>query len=147
MLNFILYPSNFKFLNKAFTTILVTNKNFKELIPHIEKCIKLFNDEIVWSGMFDINQAEQRIKDGKELYIGLIENEIFGYTWFEDYKDGKKIFNVFVRNNQKDRKYSGSEFISQIIKEFQPNRTIYAEVDEWNIKSIGMFKKLGFIYE
>lgn len=147
MLNLILYPSNFNFLNKTFTTILVTNSNFKELTPSIEKCIKLFNDEIVWSGMFDMCQAEQRVKDGKELYIGLIENEIFGYTWFEKYKDGKKIFNVFVRNNQKDRKYSGSEFISQIIKEFQPNHIIYAEVDEWNVKSIGMFKKLGFITE
>lgn len=145
MLNFILYPSNFIFLNKTYTTITVTNKNFKELTPHIEKCIKIFNDEIVWSGMFDIIQAEQRIKDGKELYIGLVEDEIFGYVWFENYKDGKKIFNIFVRNNQKDRKYKGSEFVSHIIKKFQSDFIIHAEVDEWNTKSINMFKKLGFI--
>lgn len=145
MLNFILYPSNFNFLNKTFTTILVTYKNFEELTPCIEKCIKLFNDEIIWSEMFDIIQAEQRVKDGKELYIGLIEDKIFGYVWFEDHKDGKKIFNVFVKNNEKDRKYKGSEFVSYIIKEFNSNFIIYAEVDEWNIKSIRMFEKLGFI--
>lgn len=145
MINFVLYPSNFIFLNKTFTTILVTNENFKEVNFHIEKCIKLFNDEIIWSGMFDMDEAKQRVNEGKDFYIGLVENEILGYAWIQNYKDGKKIFNIFVRNNEKNRKYSGSEFISFLIRKYQSNCIVYAEVDEWNVKSINMFKKLGFI--
>ena len=93
--------------------------------------------------MFNVDMVYDRLLNKKEFYIGLRENDSIGHTWFESYLDGKKIFNVFIRN-VKDRDYCGSEFISYIIQNHYMGRKIYAEVDEWNVKSLNMFKKLGF---
>jgi hypothetical protein len=39
---------------------------------------------------------------------------------------------------------NGTEFTSDIINRFETQYPIYADVDDWNVKSIRLFKKLGF---
>lgn len=143
MINLVLNPENFNFLNKTYNIIVIDETNVNQHLNHIKQTIGYFNEEITWDGMFNVDMVHDRLSNQKEFYIGLRENDAIGHTWFESYLDGKKIFNVFVRST-KGRDYCGSEFISYIIQNHYMGRKIYAEVDEWNVKSLNMFKKLGF---
>jgi len=74
----------------------------------------------------------------------MIDAGVFGYVWFDNKDDGRSLFNLFVRNKVNVKNYSGQEFVSDIIYRFEYDKVIYSEVDEWNEKSIKLFKKLGF---
>jgi hypothetical protein len=77
--------------------------------------------------------------------MGIFDSDVFGHVWFSDYKDGRFLFNLFVRNNVQEKKYTGKEFVSDIIFRHEYDKSIYCEVDEWNEKSIKLFEKLGFV--
>jgi len=108
----------------------------------IESCINLFNSEIVWDKMFTIKDAEIRIRKGDIFFVGYYDNYLFGYCWLTKNKIFK-IYNVFSKNIPINRIYGATDLLYFVIKNYTSG-IIISEVDEWNLKSINVFKKLGF---
>jgi len=145
MINVELYPSNFNYLGIKYNIIQINKDNYDQYISLINKTIQNFNDEVQWSKMFDFKKAVERFSEGMIMYIGIMNNHPFGHLWIEEIESKFKIFNVFVRNNVEIKNYNGQEFVSDIIDRFYKDKIIFAEIDEWNTKSIKMFLKLGFV--
>jgi len=144
MINFKLLPENFNHLEKQYRIVPINFINFKYFYSLIDDSINYFNQELDWKDMFTLDVAYQRIKDGMTMYVGMIDAGVFGYVWFDNKNDGRSLFNLFVRNKVNIKNYSGQEFVSDVIYRFEYDKVIYSEVDEWNEKSIKLFKKLGF---
>ena len=145
MINFKLLSNDFKELDVDYEILTINEKTYSSYYTIIEKSITNFNDEISWDNMFDLRDVSYRIKNGMKMYIGVIENKPFGHVWFKNHLDGRLLFNLFVRNKIEDKKYTGTEFISDVLKKYELSTSpIYCDVDEWNEKSVKLFKKLGF---
>lgn len=144
MINFKLNQENFNHLKTEYKIVEVNLDTFPSTYWLIFDAIEHFNHEIVWDGMFDFYEAHKRISNGMKMYIGTIDDEVFGYVWFKNEKDGRSLFNLFVRNQVEDKKHTGKEFVSDVICRYENNMPIYSEVDEWNVKSIKLFLRLGF---
>lgn len=145
MIDFKLNPKNFNYLGVEYDIIQITFLNYQKYSILIQMCIDYFNEEIEWNEMFDINQAKNRLSDGMVLYVCLHNTEPLGYVWFKEMgNDEKKLFNLFFRNKNIIKTHTGKEFISSIINTYENAKIIVCEVDDWNEKSIKLFKKLGF---
>jgi hypothetical protein len=107
MIYFKLNKSNFNHLKTKYKIIKLDSVNFKYYYQLVLDSIKHFNSEIVWDEMFDFNTAHTRILNGMTMYIGMIDSDVFGHVWFENYKDGRHLFNLFVRNIVKEKNYTG----------------------------------------
>ena len=144
MISFSLSENDFTPLGIEYTIIKVDCINFESNRQYILDSINNFNLEIEWNKMFTLEEADNRISGNMRMYIGLIDSEVFGHVWFRDYKNGSYLFNLFVKNRVKTKSYTGTEFTSDIINRFENEYPIYADVDEWNEKSIKLFNSLGF---
>jgi len=144
MINLRLIPSDFTPVDFNHNVIKITKINLESRIKLIESSIECFNDEIQWDGMYNIEEAIKRIENSDILYIGMNDLGVIGHTWFNSHLDGRKVFNLFVRNKIHKKDYSGKEFLSCVISRFENNKTIYCEVDEWNTKSLQLLQRLGF---
>lgn len=144
MINFKLEQVNFNHLGTKYEIVEIN----KDTLPNnhwlIFNAIKYFNEEIQWDGMFDFTDVQERVSNGMVMYIGIIDSNVFGYVWFKPEQENRSLFNLFVRNQVEDKKYTGKEFLSDVISRFENNKTIYCEVDEWNTKSLRLFERLGF---
>lgn len=110
----------------------------------IKNCIEFFNSEIEWEGMFDLDIAKSRLKSGDKFFVGYQNGKIFGYCWLTRIEPKLfKVYNVFSRKTELPRLYGATDMLYCVIKN-HTNGRIIAEVDDWNIKSIRMFNKLGF---
>ena len=110
----------------------------------IQECIDSFNSEIVWDKMFTVNDSVIRIKNGDIFFVGYYDNYLFGYCWLNKITDNLfKIYNVFSKKSNINREYGATDLLYFIIKN-HTRGTIISEVDEWNSKSINVFRKLGF---
>ena len=145
MINFILESNNFNYLGVKCNVVPINFLNYHHYINLIEKCIECFNDEIEWEGMFNINEASNRLSNGMSLYLCMGDIEPMGYVWFKEQDNKRTLFNLFFRNKNVVKKYNGQEFVSSVIETYENNKTIFCEVDNWNKKSLKLFKKLGFI--
>ena len=144
MIPFKLDSIDFTPLGTEYEVVKVDCNNFESNKQYILKSIDNFNLEIEWNSMFTLEEANNRVLSNMRMYVGLVDSKIFGHVWFKDYKDGSYLFNLFVKNKGKTENYTGTEFTSDIIKRFEKKYPVYADVDEWNEKSIKLFKRLGF---
>lgn len=144
MIIYKLKQENFNHLKTVYKIIPITIDNYIMFYQYIVSSILYFNDEVVWNDMFTLNDAYKRLKDGMTMYIGLRDSDVFGYTWCKDIAEDRLIFNVFIRNKINNKDFTGKEFISDIIYRYEYTKTIWAEVDDWNEKSIKLFERLGF---
>jgi hypothetical protein len=147
MINFKLDQGNFNHLKTQYKITPINQGTFIHTYQLIFDSIRYFKDEIEWSEMFDFVDVQRRISDGQIMYVGMIDCDVFGYVWFKDYQDGRLLFNLFVRNKVVNKNYTGKEFISDVIYRYEYDKSIYCEVDDWNEKSIKLFKRLGFNFE
>lgn len=110
----------------------------------IECCINLFNSEIKWDDMFNIEQALQRIERGEKMFVGYKNEDIFCYCWIrQDDEQSYYIYNVFSKKPKSLRKIGVIDLLYSVIK-YHTNGIITGEVDEWNIQSQKITEKLGF---
>jgi hypothetical protein len=144
MISFSLSENNFTHIGTEYVIIKVDPINFENNKDYVLDSINNFNSEIEWNNMFTLEESKNRVFNNMRMYIGLIDSEVFGHAWFKDYKDGVYLFNLFVKNNTTTKNYTGTEFTSDIINRFEIKYPIYADVDDWNVKSIRLLKKLGF---
>jgi hypothetical protein len=135
MINFILYPNNL--IDRNVSEDIETKETYDYQV--IKHCIKMFNDEISWDMMFNLDEAQDRILNGHKFFVAYYKNEIYGYCWLDD----NIIYNVFSKQQTDKRNYGATDMIYLIIKN-HINGPVKSFVDEWNEKSIHVFKKLGF---
>ena len=111
----------------------------------IENCINLFNSKIKWDGMFDLIQANDRIKLGDKMYVGYFENNIIGYSWLKSINNCEYyIYNVFIEQDSINRNFGAKDLAYLIIK-YHTKGLIRLDVDVWNIKAQKWAEGLGFI--
>jgi RimJ/RimL family protein N-acetyltransferase len=144
MIQFKLDPKDFNYLGIKCNIIPVTFMNVDKHINLIIESIGYFHDEINWDEMFTTGDALWRIRNGMVMYILMGNDEALGHVWFSNHPDGRLLYNLFVRNKVNPKPYSGKEFVSDVINRYEYNKVIHCEVDEWNEKSIRLFKKVGF---
>ena len=144
-MRFILYPQNFINQNVICPFIQIDKSNYIEHLSIVKECITLFNSELEWDGMYNLTDAIKRFEDGYVNFILIENNIIYGYVWFIKNTTNVLLLNLFMRNNNIHKKYKGREFISNVIYNNYNEYNIHNHVDDWNIKSINLFKSLGFI--
>jgi hypothetical protein len=105
----------------------------------IKHCIKMFNNELNWDLMFNLDDAQDRILNGHKFFVAYHEKNIYGYCWLDD----DVIYNVFSKQHVGERNYGATDMLYLVIKN-HTNGPVKSFVDEWNKKSINVFKKLGF---
>ena len=144
MISFKLNSIDFSPLGAEYKVVRVDYSNFESNRQHVLTSISNFNLEIEWDKMFTLEEANSRVSNNMRMYIGFIDSKVFGHVWFRNYKDGSYLFNLFVTNKTEIKNYTGTEFVSDIVNRFEKKHPIYADVDEWNEKSIKLFNRLGF---
>ena len=144
MISFKLDNMDFTPLGTEYKVVRIDCSNFESNKQHILASINNFNSEIEWNEMFTLEEASSRVLNNMRMYIGLIDSKVFGHIWFRDYRDGRYLFNLFVTNKTEVKNYTGTEFASDFINRFENKYPVYADVDEWNEKSIKLFNRLGF---
>jgi hypothetical protein len=135
MINFILNRDDLIHRNIS-DNIQIVETHESQIIEH---CIEMFNNEINWDGMFNIDEAQNRILNGHKFFVAYYEKNIYGYCWLND----NTIYNVFSKQHTGKRNYGATDMIYVVIKN-HTDGPIKSFVDEWNVKSINVFKKLGF---
>lgn len=120
----------------------INKSNFEENISLIENSINLFNSEISWEDMWDIQDAEIRVLQNQILYLLLENQQPIGHVWYDSYY----LYNAYV---SKDREDGDSVWFIQETMWDMKNTTnikyIKLYVDSWNERAIRFWEKLGFI--
>jgi hypothetical protein len=133
------------FLNHSQLVERKTNISIKEITAkaEIQKCIDLFNSEIKWDGMFNVEQALHRIERGEKMFVGYKNEDIFCYCWIrQDSEQEYYLYNLFSKKPKSLRKIGVVDMLYLVIK-YHTIGKITAEVDEWNIQSQRVANRLG----
>lgn len=144
MVQFKLDPKDFNYLSTEYDVTRINNQNLTNHYQLIQEAIGYFNSEVEWDEMFTFEEAVSRVQNGMVMYIGVIDATVFGYVWFKEYVNNRFLFNLFVRNHVANKTYTGKEFASDVINRYEYGKVIRCEVDDWNERSIKLFKRLGF---
>jgi hypothetical protein len=125
-------------IDNDFKIVETTDKNI------IQNCINLFNSEIIWDDMFNVQTALDRIKNGDKMFVSYYKNQIVGYCWLKCIDSATHyIYNVFIKTTNYSRIYGATDMLFYVIQNYT-NKTILTNIDDWNIRSINVFTKLGF---
>ena len=133
------------FLNHSQLFEIKTNISIKEITDKIEiqKCIDLFNSEIKWDEMFDIQKALDRIERGEKMFVGYKNEDIFCYCWIrQDNEQEYYLYNVFSKKPESLRKIGVIDLLYLVIKNYTTGK-IRAEIDDWNGQSQKVANRLG----
>ena len=133
------------FLNHSQLFEIKTNISIKEITDKIEiqKCIDLFNSEIQWDEMFDIQKALDRIERGEKMFVGYKNEDIFCYCWIrQDNEQEYYLYNVFSKKPESLRKIGVIDLLYLVIKNHTTGK-IRAEIDDWNGQSQKVANRLG----
>jgi len=120
----------------------INKSNFEENVSLIEKSIDLFNSEISWEDMWDVQDADIRTTQNQILYLLLENQQPIGHVWYDSYY----LYNAYVSKNRKDG--DSVWFIQKTMwdmKETNNINFIKLYVDSWNIRAIKFWEKIGFI--
>ena len=110
----------------------------------IQKCIDLFNSEIQWNDMFDVQKALDRIERGEKMFVGYKNEDIFCYCWIrQDNEQDYYLYNVFSKKPESLRKIGVIDLLYLVIKNHTTGK-IKVEIDKWNIQSQRVAERLGF---
>ena len=134
------------FLNHSQLVERKTNISIKEIKAkaEIQKCIDLFNSEIKWDEMFDIQKALDRIERGEKMFVGYKNEDIFCYCWIrQDNEQEYYLYNVFSKKPESLRKIGVIDLLYLVIKNHTTGK-IKVEIDKWNIQSQRVAERLGF---
>lgn len=117
------------------------NLNVEQVGPDdihlVQKCIDLFNSEIQWSGMFNVEEAKHRFQKNNLMFVLKENNNVLGHVWF----DNNYLYNMFV---SKKRIYGDShDFCNHVCYHIGRDIRLYCVKD--NIKGQKFFEKVGFL--
>lgn len=104
----------------------------------IQSAINLFNSEISWDGMFDLEEALKRMSNGERFYILHEEGKLLGHIWI---KDDSYFYNFFVTQNR--TKGDSQAFLSNVLY-----GTMIEDVNFWvardNARALAFYDKMSF---
>jgi hypothetical protein len=132
--------NHIQILTDALKVVKIDFKNFNSHIELIQLSIDKFNSEIKWDGMWDLNEAQERVSRNQKLYLFLEENSPIGHVWYI----GEFLYNAFV--SSKRNKGTSQWFMCKTIEDRFNNGydTITLYTEDWNIRAIKFWEKLGF---
>ena len=85
-----------------------------DIIGH---CINMFNSEILWDGMFTMDEAKNRIENGDRFFVGKYDGDIFGYCWMKKVAENiYELYNVFSKKSDHKKTYGATDMVYCIIK-------------------------------
>lgn len=122
-----------------------TDISIKQITEQIEiqKCIDLFNSEIQWNDMFDVQKALDRIERGEKMFVGYKNEDIFCYCWIrQDNEQEYYLYNVFSKKPKSLRKMGVIDLLYLVIKNYTTGK-IRAGIDDWNGQSQKVANRLG----
>ena len=131
------FPNEQNYPNLS-NTIWVQSNTFNMYDKLIKSSIDSFNNTIVWTEMWDLEDAESRLKEGHNLFLGVDAKGPLAHVWFED----NYLYNCYV-NPRREHGY-GEKFIKSCFN-FVPFHTINLYCDEWNTRAQKFFEKVGFM--
>lgn len=141
----VLYPENFVNQNTICPFIKIDKSNYMEHLSIVKECIALFHIEVNWDGMYTLDDAIQRFETGYSNFVLINDNVIYGYIWSIWQDVILFLENLFMRSDGIVKKWRGREFLSHILNTQYKDVEVTNYVDDWNEKSIKLFKSLGFI--
>jgi hypothetical protein len=114
--------------------------NFSDNTDKIQYSIDKFNSQITWDGMWDLNEAYERLSRNNTLYL-LLKNDLpIGHVWYI----GEYLYNAFVSNERINGE--SQWFIQQTMldrnKSGYDTITLYTE--KWNTRASSFWKRLGY---
>ena len=110
---------------------------FCSLENTIQSSIDLFNDNVYWTEMWDLEMAKERLERGHDLFIGVNPQGPLAHVWFEN----NYLYNLFV-NPRRPEGY-GEKFIKSCFNYINSD-IIFLYTDEWNTRAQKFFEKVGF---
>jgi hypothetical protein len=123
----------------------VNQSNLNDFTHIIQQSIDLFNSELTWDEMFNMEISHNRISMGHRMFIGIENNKVYGYFWVEVIDNSYYIYNLFTTKNLIRFGYTGRHLLSTVINKILFNKPCFGKIDKWNQKSINLVKKMGFI--
>jgi hypothetical protein len=78
------------------------------------------------------------------MFVSYYKGEIVGYCWLKCIDSTTYyIYNVFIKTTNYSRMYGATDMLFYVIQNYT-NTNILTNIDDWNIRSINVFTKLGF---
>jgi hypothetical protein len=146
MKTFILNKEDF-IEEKELTYIHVYNKTWLDSYKDfIELAIRYFNEQYNWDKMFNINDVEERIQNGDNLFLLYYGNQIIGYIFYKKIDDMTCLaYNLYVTKIIKRPENAAYWFYNRtsghMLKYYQK---IECVAEDWNNKVHDIFYKTGF---
>ena len=110
----------------------------KNEIDIIQKAIDLFNSEISWDGMFNVEEALERMSNKERFYILHEEGKLLGHIWI---KNDSYFYNFFVTQNR--TKGDSQAFLSNVLY-----GTMLDVVNFWvardNVRALAFYDNMNF---
>jgi len=132
-------------VDKESSFLEINQSNFNDFIHIIQQSIDLFNSELMWNDMFNMELSRDRISMGHRMFIGIESNKVYGYFWVEDIDDSYYFYNLFTTKNVNRFGYTGRHLLSTVIMRVLFDKPCFGKIDKWNQKSINLVKKIGCI--
>lgn len=107
---------------------------------NIELSIQKFNSQIKWDDMWTLQESNERLSRNQILFLLLKDNSPIGHVWYI----GEYLYNAFVsqERNTGESQWFIQQTMSDRFKNGYDTITLYTE--EWNIRAIKFWEKLGF---
>ena len=112
----------------------------------LQSAIDLFQQELNWDKMWNVEDAKQRLEDGWLFSVLEVDNKLRGWYWLN--YETKEGLNLYVHKDFRGHGY-GFGLISYIITaaKLRQLEYVWAQVDEWNKVSQELFLRCGFLNE
>lgn len=112
------------------------------VLDELSEAINEFNQEIKWDGMWDLIEAENRLKNNWKLILFKPTDKIKGWYWLDKEGVSKNLYvNKEYRNKGVGREMNLALF--NICKKINVNE-IVCYIDDWNISSIKCIENSGW---
>lgn len=144
MKKFILKKRNYK-KQLSFTTVSNID-TFAFYKNSMQNLIDYFNKEYSWDKMFNIDNVEDRIKNGDRLFLLHYDNVAIGYVFFKHIDEQTCFgYNLYVTKIV-DRPSDAALWFYNEVSGVMLNlyEFIEVEVEEWNRAIIDIIKNIGY---
>jgi len=110
----------------------------------LQKGIDVFNSEIEWDDMWNIEDAKTRLNSGWKLITLILDNKICGWNWLD--VNTKTTHNLFVSKLHTNKGYGLQlkKYMLILAKQLGIDK-LKCEVDDWNKSSIRVQQKAGWV--
>jgi len=133
--------------NKKLSLVIVSDIDIFAFYKNaIENLINYFNQEYTWDKMFNIDNVEERIRNGERLFLLYYDNTAVGYVFFKHIDEqtcfGYNLYVTKIINRPKDSAYwFYNEASGAMLNTY---KFIKVEIEDWNQVVLDMVKKIGY---